>query len=359
MTLQISYTADALAAVRGGSDHKLRYLDDLEIVADVDLERIAGWRGATLHFNVLNNLGRRPNDGVGTLQGVDNIEVSRTRLKLLEFWLEQSFGENVSLLVGLYDLNSEFYANDSAGLLIGPAFGVGSEVAATGPNGPSLFPSTAPALRLNLRLGATGYARIGVFNARAGVPGDDGGVDLTFDDGVLMIGEVGIEGEGKLAMGAWRYSKRQEDLRDLDPSGAPRRRRVGGAYLLAERPILRTKSDATVTAFLRGGVSDGRTTPFAASWQAGVLIAHVVASRPDSQLSFGIAQGNLSRRVRRNQADAGIAPTATETSFELTYADRLGAHLTVQPDIQYIRHPGGDGGARDAIVPGLRIVIEF
>jgi porin len=143
--------------VDGGLATGTRWLDNINMTATLDLDRIAGWQGGTFFVNVLNNLGGRPNDLVGSIQGVNNIEVANTRLKVYEAWIEQAFG-NVTLRAGLYDLNSEFYQNDASGLLISPPFGIGSELSATGPNGPSIFPSTALAARLAAKFGK-GYAQ--------------------------------------------------------------------------------------------------------------------------------------------------------------------------------------------------------
>lgn len=149
LTLKLDYAADVAGVVRGGMTRKARVLDNLKLSADLDLEAAMGWSGATLHVSALNNSGAMPNDDAGTLQGVNNIEVSQQRARLFEAFIEQSFADGRgSALVGLYDVNSEFYANESAGLLIAPAFGIGSELAATGPNGPSIFPSTALSARL-------------------------------------------------------------------------------------------------------------------------------------------------------------------------------------------------------------------
>ncbi|MBK8545802.1 MAG: carbohydrate porin [Caulobacteraceae bacterium] len=115
-----------------------------------------------------------PNDDIGTLQGVDNIEVERHRARLYEFWIETQLGPT-NVRAGLYDLNSEFYANDSASLLIAPAFGIGSELAATGPNGPSIFPSTALAARFQWTLSESSRLQFAALNATAGVLGDPGG----------------------------------------------------------------------------------------------------------------------------------------------------------------------------------------
>ena len=361
--LSVAYTADSFAMVSGGNDHRLRYLDNLDIVADVDLDRLVGWNGARAHFYALNNLGLRPNDAAGSLQGIDNIEVPKRRLKLYEAWIEQSFGDRVSLLVGLFDLNSEFYVNDAAGLLISSAFGMGTELAATGSNGPSIFPSTSLAARLSVRIGEAGYVRAAVFNAHAASINDPGGVDTGFDEGVLLIGEAGVDGaiggKGKFALGAWRYSKRQDDTRETDITGAPLRHVARGAYLLAEYPVAGFGGDRELTAFARIGISDGKTGDFDGGWQAGFLMSGLFAQRPDSQLSFGITNASLAGRFRRNLVDAGITPTGSETILELTYSDRLAPFLVVQPDLQWITDTGGNRATRNAVAAGLRVTVEF
>ena len=51
-------------------------------------------------------------------------------------------------------------------------FGVGSELAATGVNGPAIFPSTALAVRLRVTT-ARSYGALAVVNAHAGTIGDE------------------------------------------------------------------------------------------------------------------------------------------------------------------------------------------
>ena len=125
------YTADVTGVVSGGAARAGRYLDNLSVSLDGDLERAWGWRGARLHLSGLYNGGGEPNALAGTLQGVDNIEVSAQGARLYEAWIEQDLGWG-SLLGGLYDLNSEFYATEASGLLLAPPFGIGSELASTG-----------------------------------------------------------------------------------------------------------------------------------------------------------------------------------------------------------------------------------
>src|SRR5690349_518469 len=71
------YKADVMASRSDGGGVAGRFLDNLELAADMDLDRSLRWSGARLHMDVLSNSGGKPNDVAATLQGVDNIEVAR------------------------------------------------------------------------------------------------------------------------------------------------------------------------------------------------------------------------------------------------------------------------------------------
>ncbi len=358
--ISVVETVDVVAVSQhSGSDSFL--LDNLDVVVDVDLNAVLGWRGGQAHVHVLNNLGGVPNDGAATLQGVNNIEVASQRLRLFEAWVEQQLGARTSVRLGLYDLNSEFYANDAAGLLIAPAFGVGSEIAATGSNGPSIFPSTALAVRIDRQLDGKGsYARFALLNAAAGTLGDPQGVNLSFDSGALLIGELGIANErGKLGVGGWGYTERHDDIDATDAAGDPVKRRAWGVYAIGEVQLRDREGVPAIAAFARVGVSDGQTTPFRGGWQAGLLVTRLIPGRADSQLSFGVNQAYLAHGHRRLLAADGIDSVAAETAFELTYSDRLAPWLSVQPDLQLVVNPAGERGRGVVLVAGLRTTFEF
>lgn len=359
-TVSAEYTADVSGVVSGGVSRAGRYLDNLLVALDGDLEQAVGWRGARLHVSGLYNGGGEPNALAGTLQGVDNIEVGAQGARLFEAWIEQDLGGSASLLAGLYDLNSEFYATEASGLLIAPPFGIGSELASTGPNGPAIFPSSSLAARLRVGDSDALYGQVAVVNADARTLGDHGGVDTTLDEGVLGIAEAGVGGPVRYALGVWRYDQRQEDIRDLTPAGDPDHSRAQGAYALAEGRLYGAAAPdgPQIDAFARLGLSDGDTTDFKGGWQAGVLMRQVFAARPEGQLSFGLHQGWLSDKARANFADAGLNPGRHEEGLELTYADTIG-RFGIQPDIQLIRNPGGLRDADDVVVVSLRVTVPL
>lgn len=350
---------DLAQVVSGNGDRKVRALTNVNLTADLDLARLISLDGTRVHFHVLDNRGGRPNDAAATLQGVDNIEVPYAGLRLFEAWVERDIGSaGASLRMGLYDVNSEFYADDSAGLLIAPPFGIGSELAATGPNGPSIFPSSALAARLYVPMGGA-FVRLGVINARASTLGDRGGVDFSFRDGLLLIGEMG-RSEGRLrgTVGAWRYTRNPENAYEVGPDGAPLRKPSQGAYAVVEGDLLPEGAARQVTAFLRAGLSDPHTTPFHGGFQAGLLLAPALVSRPDSQASLGVHHAWTSNHFRDALRAEGGNP-GNETVVELTYSDQIAPWLALQPDVQWVHQPGGDRDAPDAVVGIMRLTWSF
>ena len=360
LSLSSAYMVDVIGVASGGVKRGARMLDNFDVVADADLDRAVGWKRATVHASLLNNLGGRPNDLVGSIQGVDNIEVADRRLKLYEAWVEKGFGERVTLRTGLYDVNSEFYQNDAAGLLVSPMFGVGSELAATGTNGPAIFPSTALAARLKVDSGHA-YAALAVVNAKAGTIGDIEGVDLSGRDGALLIGEAGLTGHGKLAIGAWRYTRKQPAIIPPGVTAIDQSHFSHGIYLLAEHGLLGAAegSGPHGVGFVRLGLSDGRTTPFRGGWQAGVLLERPFAGRPASAFSFGAGNGALSSNYRLSNP-AELPPLGgSETIVEVTYSDEIMKGVSVQPDIQYVINPSADVTIRNALVLGIRLTFSW
>lgn len=358
LAMSAELTSDVATVVSGGFDHGARYLQNIDLVADVDLDRAAGLTGTTLHVDLLHNAGAFPNSAVGTLQCIDNIEVWDPKLRVFEAWVEKDLGGRASLRAGAIDLNSEFYATPSAGLLIAPPFGIGSELAATGPAGPSIFPLTSLGARVEKKFGETGYVRAAIFNARPGLHAGGPGSSLSFDKGVLSTVQAGVGGAQNISIGAWAYSRREDNLW-LSMIGFPAAtRRSKGAYMMVEQPLV-SDGDRSMTAFARVGISDGKTSLFKGGWQGGVLATGLFKGRPAGQASIGIAQGALAGGFGNILRMDGIRPAKAESMIEATYSDRIAPFLTVQPDILYVVHPGGDARAKDAVILNVRFTFHF
>jgi porin len=377
-----SYTSEVVGDVAGGVRRGARALGLAGAQLSLGLRRLVGWPGARVFFLVLDTHGGAPSDLAGDLQGVSNLEAP-SDVRLEEAWLQPNLlGNRLSWLVGRYDLNAEFYRLQSGGLFVNSSFGIGPELAQSGVAGPSIFPSTAVGTRVEVKPSPNVVWRAAVLD---GVPVDrpKGEIHLFAPgDGALLVGEVALLARpdtmslprqrrfkigrglvrpyaGKLALGGWYYTARFPDLVEMFPSGEPvRHRGSAGAYLIGDGTVwsARRGRPGPFTAFAQLGLGDGRVNQIGGYLGGGFTLVAPFAGRSQDELGLAAAAALNGSHFEQAQMAAG-APAAGETTLELTYLAQLGVWLTLQPDIQYVIHPGGTRGVRNAVVPGLRIAV--
>ncbi len=392
--LEANYIGDAIGTAAGGIRRDVVYLDNLDLSLHLDGHRLLGWPGALGFIHVHSNRGHSPETLVGDAQSVSNIAAPRA-WRLYEAWLQQNLLDGrLSLLAGLYDLNSEFDVIQSAGLFLNSSFGVGAEFGSSGHNGPSIFPVTSLALRVKYQPHPTFYIE-GII--ADGVPGDTARptatrVSLGGGDGVLLAAEaailIGAGGHpeplthraearnrsqligrghaaasynGKIALGGWAYTGDFEDLTALPGGGAPATVTGSfGAYLLAERTLYREPGgDQGLTVFGRAGLARTRVNRFGGYAGGGVVYAGLLPGRPEDECGIGVAAAFNSGPYRDWAAAQGPRPEVAETAVELSYRAQLGSWLALQPDVQYVVNPGTVPGRPNAWVLGLRGELAF
>lgn len=383
-----AYTADLVANARGGVETGVVGLGNLDLTARVDLEELAGLRGTSLFVYVLANHGEEPSAYVGDAQTLSNIEAP-SAVRLYEAWVEKDFrGPRLSLLFGLYDLNSEFDVLESAGLFVNSSFGIGAEFAASCLNGPSIFPVTSLGLRVKWRPTSSLYLQGTVLDGVAGDPARPGetAVRLSTREGALLAGEVGwiLRREGdeddggprhrthgpvgrraspdgiraKVAVGLWDYTR---ESTSLDPDAGGRRvESRPGAYLLGEWKATDGADDPSrgLTLSARVGVADPRTNRFVSYTGAAAVYRGLLPGRPADELGVGVAaahNGNPFLEARRAE---GRPAARTETAVELTYRIQ-GERWALQPDLQWVVNPGTDPTLDAALAAGVRAELRF
>jgi porin len=90
----------------------------------------------------------------------------------------------------------------------------------------------------------------------------------------------------------------------------------------------------------------------------GVTHDGLFAARPDDKIGLAFAYAGISDKARAASALGGLPLKSGELVFELTYAAQITPALALQPDLQYIVHPGGDSSLGDALAIGLRISLQ-
>jgi len=383
LATMFTYTGELVANAAGGSRRGAVLPGAAGVQLTLRLHRVVGWRGATAFAFVLGTHGGAPSDLVGDVQGVSNLQAP-PMLRLEEAWLQQSLiGSRLSWLVGRYDLNTEFYRLQSAALFANSSFGIGPELAQSGRAGPSIFPNTSLGTRLAFKPSANLVLRAAALD---GVPVDrpEGGIRLFAPgDGALLVGEFAILsrsdtlGEprhrrfqvgrgaprpyvGKIAVGGWYYTARFPDLAETLPNGAPvRHRGSGGAYLIGDQTVWSAGRGrpAELSAFVQLGLGDGRVNQVGGYVGGGLTVTAPFTGRAQDEVGLAVAGALNGSHYDRAQAAAGTA-AASETAVELTYLAQLGSWLAVQPDVQYVIHPGGTRARRNALVPGFRVALS-
>jgi len=79
---------------------------------------------------------------------------------------------------------------------------------------------------------------------------------------------------------------------------------------------------------------------------------HGLGPRTNDTIGLGGNYFTLAEPTATGGAPASTTHMASEWSLEAFYKARLTNFLSLQPDVQWFRHPGGTG--RDALVGGIR-----
>lgn len=351
---EAAYTADVLSNVSGGIETGSRYLDNLDLTLEVDIERAWGFGAGTLFIYGLYNNGSTFSDElVGDLQVISNIDTGHA-WHLYEFWYEVGDGP-WSLRTGLYDLNSEFDANETGGLFMNSSHGIGADISQTGKNGPSIFPVTSLTLRGAFETDAFS-ARLAVLDGEPGDPDDPASykIDLGGEDGVLTVAEIDVPMSEAIRLwaGYWRYSGEFERVDGSGPTNGN-----DGWYIGAERRF--SIGSRSASGFVRYGQADERLNTLRDYIGAGLVIDAPFASRPDDQLGLALASAGAGDPYRNSLSQAGENAQHRETNLELSYRAQINEHLAIQPDIQFVRNPSASNVLEDALVLGIRFEISY
>ena len=268
---------------------------------------------------------------------MSNLE-AETATRLFQLWYRQEFDlAGLQIKGGLIDMNRDFVATDTAATLLNASFGLMPTLSANFPA------STYPEPGFGLEAAATWQRwqyQIGLFQAD---PGDRSGF---YRHGHLLIGEAdydltaGGQSWGHYKLGLWQY--RQPDAA---PGNAPTNDR--GAYGIVDQTLFR-RGPRDLGVFVQLGSSPSSTNEVPYYLGAGLQLRAPFRRRPGDLFTAGVAHA----RVRGDNLTA-------ETTYELSYVVRVHRIATLQPDLQYVRDPGGQSDVNDAIVAILRLHLEF
>ncbi len=361
LTLEAVYKAEYWGAFHKGVESEYFFVDNSDIILEWDLEKAFGWKGWLFRLYVLGNDGKVPKiHSESVSHGVSNI-IAHPTWKIYTLFLERKFfDDRLSILFGTFDFNSEFDVQNSAGLFLNPCYGIGTDIAQSGENGPSIFPTTSLALRVRTRPFKNVYAQAAVFDGVPGDPNNPNGtrVILKKSDGFFCAAEGGYDNENddsesflKAGVGAWYYTSSMDYLASHITNW--------GAYVFFDKNLFReSDGKGELNAFARIGIADELANEIISSVIVGFNYKGLIPGRDEDE--FGAALSFDRRKLYYLYGTIPLHDPRSEGDYEIAYKFVVNGAVAVQADLQKISYPLWDKKRDEPIwVAGIRTILNF
>lgn len=374
--LGYNYIGEYFNVVAGGVSNGSSFNGRLEQTLYLDLEKLSGWQGATLHAHVFGIHGKGPGvKRLGNVMSVSNVEALET-VRLFELWIEQSlFDGFLSIRFGQLAADSEFFVSETAAQFFNGTFGWPGSTAANMLQGGPAYPLATPGIRVALKPSENVTLLGAIYN---GSPADpdaaDGqqdnryGLNFRVQDPPLVMAEAQfgyVAGlPGKLKIGAWReFSDFADKLTDARVDSN------SGAYAVLDQGLWKDPASSSAINFLaRISGAPERQNEISFYADAGLVFSGLIPGRPNDTIGLAAGYGRVSPRVRQRQrADGDAVIRDYDAVIELNYSAEILPGWSVSPDFHYIWHPGGGAenpenpgvAIADTVVVGLRTNINY
>ncbi|MFO1400304.1 MAG: hypothetical protein U1F30_03680 [Steroidobacteraceae bacterium] len=147
LSATLTQYSEGWRVAHGGARTGSAYLDHQLLELDAALAHLPPGHSVGVHLELAGGNGHCISCLSGDTQGASNIEGIGS-WRLYQLWLDWIPGGALGWRAGLYDLNAEFDSVETAGLFVNSSHGVNPTLGLSGTNGPSIFPVTALALRV-------------------------------------------------------------------------------------------------------------------------------------------------------------------------------------------------------------------
>lgn len=399
-----TYIGEVLGNASGGLKRGAVYEGRLNLAVDLDLEKLIGIDKLTFHVNMFQihgeGLSRSNLQNFFVVSGIEALPSTR----LYEAYFEKQWGvKKVSLKFGQLAADSEFFNTKYTDVFTNSSMGWPAITSFDLPSGGPSPPLAAVGARLLVNITDQWSILGGIFDGNQAGPGPSDpqernryGVNFRVNDPPLLLGQIQYawnnkKGDpdlaGQIKFGGWRHFGSFADQRLASngvslaspaSSGEPLLLSgdIGG-WMVFEQQIYRVprSDDRGVGVFARvaGAPADRNLIDLYAD--AGLEFIGLSDTRPDDK--FGIAAGyaHVSKRAQALDADyrAFVGPDWPLRGFEglltAVYQYQIRDGWTVQPNVQYVIHPGGGAPLpsgpfagkqlKNASIFGLRTTLKF
>ena len=372
-------TENALANISGGVKQGATLQGVTTATLQIDTGKAFGLPGGTFYVSALQIHGSSLSPGyLDDLQTASGTEASDAT-RLWELWFDQSFDHGTAdLKIGQQSIDQEFIVSTNSALFVNTMAGwplvPSADLYAGGP----AYPLSALGVRLRLKPTKNLTLLAGTFDDNP--PGgpfandpqslDAGGTKFNLTTGALTIVEADFSTRlagypGTYQLGFWVDTGAFPN--QTGPSPAFRQHNDSLYGVIDQTLWHKHGSPRRLNFFARlmGAPPDRNLISFSANF--GLTLTDPLPGRPNDTAGIDIGIGQISGDlINRERAQADFSQArpdqsapiqGTETLIELTYQAQLTPWLQLQPDLQYIRNPGG--GIANPAAPRQRLQNEW
>ncbi|KAF1052949.1 MAG: Porin B [Stenotrophomonas maltophilia] len=394
---KLDYVGEAAGNLHGGYDHDktARYTAQWALGTHLDLQKILGWHAAEFQLTVTERNGNNlSNDRIsdprtGQLSSVQEVWGRGQTWRLTQMWYKQQFFDGaLDVKVGRFGEGEDFnsFPCDFQNL----AF-CGSQVGNWAGGIWYNWPVSQWAMRVKYNINPEWFVQVGAFEQNPSELETGNGFKLNTSGtkGAILpvelvwqpkLGAEQLPGEYRLG---YYYSTAKADDVYEDVNGQPQAL-TGDAYkshsskhgwwVVAQQQVTTHNGDVSrgLNLFANLTVHDQATNSIDSYQQVGMVYKGLFDARPKDDIGLAVARihvnDDVSKHQRQVNAISGIddydnplyQPVQhSEYDAELYYGVHLTNWLTVRPNLQYIKHPGGVYEVDNALVAGVKIQSSF
>ena len=373
--LTLHYTSETMANVSGGLKRGSNLSGMGNVVLDYAAQKSSeGYSHLSLRASGMFLHGESPSKKyIGDELTASNID-GYDSIRLYELWLQLSFWNNRgSLRFGSLLADEEFAFTELGGLFLNSAFGWPAFISANTVNtGPAFF-VTAPGIRMRLESTKSWYIQGGVYDGDSfDNPAGDGNASaygvhwqITPQQGYFSMFEIGHMNTqisqntavpSFFKLGGWIHSASFDDHLTESPH-----RGNYGLYFTMERSIWRNnRKGQELGIFFRSGLAPRDRNRYELAIDGGFNFLNPFTKMERDVVGAGISFAKVSDNIRQAEEQTGIIPVSDyELAFEVTGQFPVKPWLTLQPNVQWIHHPGSSSILSNALVVSIRSTFTF
>ncbi|MFJ4373037.1 carbohydrate porin [Pseudomonas japonica] len=379
----LDYVGEVAGNLHGGynDDRTARYSDQFALGMKLDLEKILGWQDAEFKLAITERSGRNlSNDRIsdpraGQFSSVQEVWGRGQTWRLTQLWIKQKYFDGaLDVKLGRFGEGEDFnsFPCDFQNLAFCGSQ-VGNWVGGIWYN----WPVSQWAMRVKYNISPEFFAQVGVFEQNPSNLETGNGFKLSGSGtkGMILPVELvwapqvnGLPGEYRL--GYYYSTAKAADIEEPSRSHSSKH----GWWVVAQQQVTAHHGDASrgLSLFANFTVHDKATNVVDNYQQVGLVYKGAFDARPKDDIGFGVARIHVNDDVKQraellNAASGiddydnpGFVPIQrSEYNAELYYGFHVTDWLTVRPNLQYIKRPGGVDEVDNALVAGLKVQSSF